>query len=307
MKRIIILGGLLIGVSFQLTAGNISKAEYISKWKSLAIEQMISHQIPASITLAQAILESGSGNSKLAKEANNHFGIKCGDWSGKKYHMDDDSDRECFRVYKEVKDSYLDHSDFLASKERYAVLFTYDIKDYRAWAKGLKKAGYATNPAYPELLIELIEGQKLYEFDELAKPEIKKQPKLVASNANPKPGGLANKHDVFMHDNKVKYVIAKKGDTYYLIAKEFGLTLKQLHKYNSFEEHKDFLVPGDVIYIHPKKRGNLFVKEVSYLEKEMTLIELSQTYAVHVKTLRRLNELNDGEQTVAKGEKIILR
>ncbi len=136
-----------------------TQQEYVSLWKETAIKQMNQYKIPASITLAQGILESGNGNSDLAQEANNHFGIKCSDWKGETFHKDDDQKNECFRKYSEAKQSYEDHSLFLTSKTRYAALFTLENSDYKAWAKGLKDAGYATNPKYPELLIEIINQQ----------------------------------------------------------------------------------------------------------------------------------------------------
>ncbi|MCR9172812.1 MAG: glucosaminidase domain-containing protein, partial [bacterium] len=134
-------------------------------WKETAIRQMMDHNIPASITLAQGILESGSGNSALATKGNNHFGIKCHGWTGKKMYVDDDAKGECFRVYKDASDSYEDHSTFLKTYSRYAFLFEYDVTDYKSWAKGLKKAGYATSPTYPEKLIKIIEELDLDQYD----------------------------------------------------------------------------------------------------------------------------------------------
>jgi flagellum-specific peptidoglycan hydrolase FlgJ len=137
-----------------------TRAQYIAQWKDVAIDQMEKYGIPASITLAQAILESGDGNSELARGANNHFGIKCHGWEGKKVYHDDDRRNECFRKYKNAHESFKDHSLFL-QRSRYQFLFDYNITDYKSWAKGLKKAGYATNPKYPALLIRLIEENRL--------------------------------------------------------------------------------------------------------------------------------------------------
>lgn len=135
-----------------------STQDYINTYTKIAIEQEKQYGIPACITLAQGILESGSGRSRLATEANNHFGIKChNDWKGKKIYKDDDKKNECFRVYDNAEQSYIDHSLFLVGKKRYADLFKLKITDYKGWAKGLKKAGYATNPKYPQLLIDIIE------------------------------------------------------------------------------------------------------------------------------------------------------
>ena len=152
-----------------LVAQKITVEEYIETYKDIAMEEMRKHKIPASITLAQGIIESGAGNSALAREAKNHFGIKCHkEWKGKTYTMDDDERNECFRKYKNAEDSYRDHSEFLTTRSRYADLFKLDIMDYKAWAKGLKAAGYATNPSYANILITRIEMNKLYIYDQIA-------------------------------------------------------------------------------------------------------------------------------------------
>lgn len=157
---------IILFFSFVAFSQNVTEI-YIAQFSSLAVEQMRRFQIPASITLAQGILESGSGESRLAKEGNNHFGIKCHNtWNGATIFEDDDQKGECFRKYPTVADSYQDHSLFLTQRERYAFLFDYSISDYKHWAKGLKNAGYATNPNYPELLIDLIEKYQLYRLDE---------------------------------------------------------------------------------------------------------------------------------------------
>ena len=155
----------LLLFSFQLNAQNITRNEYITKYKDEAIYQMIKYKIPASITLAQGILESGDGNSELAKKSNNHFGIKChSNWEGDRDYHNDDKKNECFRKYNQVKDSFDDHSEFLL-KPRYAALFEYPLTDYKSWARGLKKAGYATNPNYAKLLIKIIKENDLDQFD----------------------------------------------------------------------------------------------------------------------------------------------
>lgn len=153
---------------------------YIKKYRIIAIKEMRNYRIPASITLAQAILESGSGESRLAKKGRNHFGIKCTpDWNGKTIKEDDDKMDECFRKYRKAKHSFRDHSEFLANKKRYAFLFDLDKRDYRAWANGLKKAGYATNPNYPALLINLIEKYNLEKYDKRgARRMIRKEERL---------------------------------------------------------------------------------------------------------------------------------
>ena len=156
----------LLLFSFQLSAQNMTRNEYIDKYKNEAVYQMKKYKIPASITLAQGILESGDGNSELAKKSNNHFGIKChSDWEGERVYHDDDKKNECFRKYNKVRDSYDDHSEFLL-RPRYASLFEYALTDYKSWAKGLKKAGYATNPYYAKHLIKIIEENELHKLDD---------------------------------------------------------------------------------------------------------------------------------------------
>ncbi|MBQ7017378.1 MAG: glucosaminidase domain-containing protein [Bacteroidales bacterium] len=157
---------LIAAATMQLQAQNLTRQQYINKYKDVAIKQMHKHKIPASIILAQACLESGDGNSTLARKANNHFGIKCHNgWKGKGYKHDDDAKGECFRKYNDPIDSFTDHSYFLISGSRYNSLFDLPITDYKAWAHGLKAAGYATNPKYAKLLIDIIEEYKLYKYD----------------------------------------------------------------------------------------------------------------------------------------------
>ncbi len=280
----------------------ISKKEYVEQWRTTAVQQMIQYKIPASITLAQGILESGSGNSDLAVKGKNHFGIKCADWTGETMRLDDDQKDECFRVYASAEESYVDHSEFLKNKARYKNLFTLDKDDYKAWAKGLKEAGYATNPKYADLLIEIIEDLKLYDLDETGKPNNEKVPDLVAAKS-----AELNvvKHTVLLHENKVKYVIARKGDTFYRIAKEFGMGLWELYKYNDFGPKKDVLVEGDIVYIQPKRKRSK--KESIKLTHAMSLRELSQDLALKLGSLQKLNENSSADQLMAKGEKVTLR
>lgn len=321
MKLFITSIGLSLGaVAFAGSTARISKQEYVDQWKAVAIEQMSKHNIPASITLAQAILESGSGNSMLARKANNHFGIKCHGWKGKKVYKDDDRKGECFRVYKSAQQSYDDHSEFLNRYDRYAFLFDYDVTDYKSWAKGLKKAGYATNPKYPKLLIDLIEDLDLAQYDQLSVPLIEPAPELIVEQESAKEDKKesvvvaevitiqSNRHDVRTHNShKVKYVVVKKGDTFYRIAQEFGLTLRQLYRYNDFGKEKDVLIEGDIVYIQPKKRANIFKREEITADKDMSINELSQKYAMNAKSILRLNKLENEEDIVHKDERVTLR
>jgi uncharacterized FlgJ-related protein len=282
----------------------ISKKEYVEQWRSTAVQQMVQYKIPASITLAQAILESGSGNSELAKNGNNHFGIKCHDWTGQTMYIDDDKKGECFRVYVSADESYVDHSDFLKTKQRYSKLFALEQTDYKGWAKGLKEAGYATNPKYPDLLIGIIEDLKLEELDKLGIQNNEVAPAL-AENAKKETIVKASAHQVFNHNNKVKYVVAKKGDTFYRIAQETGLALRQLYKYNDFDSKKDVLIEGDIVYIQPKR--NRSKNKFIVLKEAMTVNELSQLEAISPEKIMKLNEISSEGQELSKGEKVILR
>lgn len=298
--------GFGVAISGLVLAGNaekqFSKKEYVETWRTTAVQQMIQYKIPASITLAQAILESGSGNSELARKGNNHFGIKCHDWDGQTMYLDDDQKGECFRVYNSAEESYNDHSDFLKKKQRYSNLFLLETNDYKGWAKGLKEAGYATNPKYPELLIGIIEDLKLNELDVLGSPNNENAPDLTASAEKLS----ETKHTVMIHENKVKYIVAKKGDTFYRISKEFGLGLWQLYKYNDFGPRKDVLVEGDIVYIQPK-RSRSKKNDTVKLTKEMSLRELSQVEAIKLESLIKLNKISSGDELLPKGEKVTLR
>ena len=291
-------------ISSSFAGGNnrISKQEYVEQWSPVAVEQMVEFGIPASITLAQGILESANGNSVLATKGNNHFGIKCHGWEGKKMYKDDDRANECFRVYKNAEASYNDYSEFLKKYNRYAFLFEYDSDDYKSWAKGLKKAGYATNPKYPQLLIDIIEDLQLYKYDKIGNNGIFSAPQIIASSTV-----NSNTHAVQVHEKGVKYVVAKKGDTFYKIAEECGLTLNQLYRFNDFAERKDFLEVGDVVYIQAKKGANPFKKEEIVLTKDMSIHELAQLYAVNMKSVRRLNHYSEEIKVITKGEKVTLR
>ncbi len=272
-----------------------ARKEYITSYSNIAIAQMKKHKIPASITLAQGILESGSGNSYLARSSNNHFGIKCGSqWKGKTSYHDDDKENECFRAYSRVKDSYLDHSVFLTSNQRYAFLFELKQNDYKAWAHGLKKAGYATNPHYADRLIQLIEEERLYIFDQLDNiPETQSQPIQVMVR------------EAFLINN-TKVLRSKSGDTFYKLSLSTGITLRQLHKYNNGLEKLENLKPGTPIYLESKKRRASGKKEI-VLKAATTLAEISQKEGVRLKSLMKINQISTPHQRLLKGAKIFLR
>lgn len=225
------------------TEGNFttySTASYIAKFKTIAITEMNKYGIPASITLAQALLESGTGNSDLAKYANNHFGIKCTtDWKGKGYYKDDDQKDDCFRVYNNPEESFKDHSEFLKRK-RYASLFELDKDDYEGWAKGLKAAGYATNPKYPELLINIIEKYSLQQYDrkEGEIEKIKREDRVLGdiNNNIPKEKAKDKTTDAKPIIAGNKYTV-QQGDTLYNISKRFGLTIDELKALNNMADN----------------------------------------------------------------------
>lgn len=298
----------------------MSREDYISKYKGIAVEQMKKYKIPASITLAQGILESGNGNSRLALKGNNHFGIKCHkDWKGRKIHAWDDNKRECFRKYKKVEMSYLDHSFFLSERKRYADLFKHDITDYKSWAKGLKKAGYATNKHYPKLLIKIIEENKLYEFDKLEiasvssskknlKVKIGKDTKFTSGYEFKKENDFkqieisGNNRKVFENNGK-KFIFAVKGDDFHSIAREFKIFRWQVYKYNDLSKN-DCLTEGQIVYLQRKKRKA--EQKFHKFRKNETMYSVSQLYGIRLRLLYKWNDMDDGELPRV-GERIRLR
>ena len=295
---------LVLGSSAVIAGSEMSgmtNSDYVNQWSEVAVEQMNKYKIPASITMAQAILESGSGNSMLAVKAKNHFGIKCHGWKGKKVFKDDDSKNECFRAYKSAQESFVDHSLFLTEHNRYSFLFDLDQTDYKSWAKGLKTAGYATNPKYPKLLIDLIERLDLSKLDVIITPVI-----YESTVVQSVPQKKSSSRSAFLK-NGVKCVNVEKGDTYYSISLEFGLTLTQLYRYNDFSNEKDFLEIGDIVYLKSKKKRRLFKKEEIVVDATSTVNKLSQKYSVNAKTIRRLNDITKDDRVIAKGERITLR
>ncbi len=221
--------------------------DYISKYKEIAKNSMQQFGVPASITLSQALLESGSGMGSLCLQANNHFGIKCrADWTGSSVKYDDDALQECFRKYDDPKDSFKDHSQFLLSKPWYAKLFKLDVKDYKAWAKGLKAAGYATDPLYPQKLINLIEKYKLYDIDNEVKPNVivaEQNPKVVIEteikpeivvDTISKPEIIATENQ--SENSQNSYIVQAK-ETFYSISKKFNISIEELKQINNLTEN----------------------------------------------------------------------
>jgi LysM repeat protein len=269
--------------------------EYIEQYKSVAIEEMLRSKIPASITLAQGILESSNGNSALATEGNNHFGIKCkSNWTGRTIMEDDDEKQECFRAYETARDSYKDHSDYLMVTTRYAFLFDLGEKDYKGWAIGLSEAGYATNPNYPRLLIDLIEKHKLSEYDDA---------KLTSAQKTEEKTREEQAQSSQIKFNGIPAVVAKAGDSYAKIAIDNGIMVQKLYRYNDLE--KDAIpVAGEKIYLKQKlKKGKA---EFHTVQNSETMFSISQLHAVRLKNLLKFNLMEPGTYP-AIGEKINLQ
>ncbi len=297
---------------------------YIEKYKKMAVEQMNEYGIPASITMAQALLESDCGRSRLATKANNHFGIKCKSyWTGEKIYHDDDEKGECFRKYLSVQASYDDHSIFLDSSPRYDFLFSLDPKDYVGWAKGLKKAGYATNPQYAERLINLIEKYELYKLDEdggerfsFAEPEPEPSPvpeieQVIDSTKIVDPDNYTVTIDseqvsatstssrrVFdrpvHYNNGVAFVVVESGDTFDSLAIQLQISKKKLLKFNDMTQ-EIALKPGSAIYIAKKKNRSENGRYAHNVRPGDTMHSISQKYGIRLKKLVKMNAMQEGE------------
>lgn len=300
-ERVLFLSFIYLFLVSFMNEPKYTRTDYIEKFKYYAIMEMHRSGVPASITLAQGMLESGNGNSELSRIAKNHFGIKCHtEWKGQTFIMDDDEKNECFRVYKEVADSYADHSDFLVSRPRYSFLFDLDKEDYKGWAFGLKKAGYATNPKYPELLIQIIENHKLNDFDKITFEQLveMKTYQPVNPGADKVFGGL--KADKIMNFNDIKAILLIKNYSITELADKLNMMPWQLVKYNDTHIDSSFK-KEQIVYLQPKKRK---AKESTHkVEKYETLWEVSQLYGLRLKFLYKRNHLEEGEE-VEEGEEI---
>ncbi|MFH1121121.1 MAG: glucosaminidase domain-containing protein [Bacteroidota bacterium] len=289
-------------------SGKISYTEYIQTYKDIAILKMKEYKIPASITLAQGLLESGSGNSELALNANNHFGIKCHkEWTGMTYTMDDDEKNECFRKYASAEESYNDHSFFLTTRSRYASLFELDIRDYKGWAYGLKSAGYATNPRYAEMLIKFIEENELYLFDSEAKglftQKETNQKSVLHERSAVEYTGTKIKSFQFLEvaegnrkiyiNNNVRLIYARQGDSPQTIAHDLGLHVFLVLQYNELGKNEP-IKAGQIIYIEPKKRKAS--SETHNFTKGETMRDVSQLYGLKLKALYKKNGLPEGHE-----------
>ncbi|MBR4978684.1 MAG: glucosaminidase domain-containing protein [Bacteroidales bacterium] len=346
MKRLTTL--LLIFLCLILTSSQAPapdktpQAIYIDQFATLAVEEMYRSGIPASITLAQGLLESGYGLSELAVKGNNHFGIKChNNWTGGRMYYDDDKKGECFRKYKSPEESYRDHSDFLRYRDRYKFLFDYKITDYKSWAHGLKKAGYATDPSYPTKLINLIETYGLHEYDKkpasFAKSD-RKSSKKAEKNAEkenrkseeelkmqeqqlpPTPTEIEQVKPLtdsqrqefhfslsrqMYSQNGVPFVYSVEGETYQSIAASNNLFEREILKFNEASKD-DQLLPGTVVYLKPKKNQAAKGLDKHVFEEGDSMRELSQRFGVRLDKLYKMNGMPEGH-TPKEGDIIRLR
>jgi len=295
----------------------MSVQEYIDTYKDIAVREMKRVGIPASITIAQGILETENGNSDLVKKSNNHFGIKCkNDWTGSSVFHDDDAQGECFRKYQTAEDSYHDHSNFLRGSSRYAFLFQLAPSDYKGWAYGLKKAGYATNPRYPDILIKNIEDFNLQQYDQLAGdvkpvfdsakhketvntaiiPVVYTEMNIVENAASIKAG-----RTLF---NNLKAVFAPKAASLLAIATQFDIPLAKLLEYNDLKED-GLLKQEQWIFLEKKmKTGN---RDFHIAGQGETLYNIAQINAVQLEYLLQYNNNIGKDEVIKRGTKVRLR
>ena len=295
---------------------------YIEMYKDLAVREMMRTGVPASITLAQGIVESNYGQSTLARQANNHFGIKChSDWTGKTFRHHDNRRNECFRKYSHAEESFIDHSDFLRSGSRYSFLFSLPATDYKGWARGLKKAGYATNPDYADMLIRKIEEYNLQYYDgqyalqkqQVAQPSVKKPENRIPAAGDVVPEApvindnfiVSARTPRIMENNRIQYIIVRDGETSEMIEEEFQLLKWELQRYNELGD--DFKpVAGQILYLQPKRDKAEPGRETHMVVKGDTMYSISQKYGVRLKSLYEYNRMSEGEET-SEGQTVWLR
>lgn len=331
MRCIVFVGlflfSLLVQKMYAQTASENKPAEeYIEQFHEAAIVNMIAHKVPASITLAQGLFESGFGNSPLAKNANNHFGIKCHDWKGDTYYHDDDAPQECFRKYTSAAESYEDHALFLKNRKRYAKCFELSITDYAGWARELKAAGYATLPTYAEKIVSVIERFALHQFDREALARMNDSGDMktldTPPGAEPKEKQVEPKSNVAQENqdlqppadafsagreirqvNGVPYIIAKAGDTKNTLCTEFSLAEWQIRRYNDLPFESE-IAPGSRVYLAPKKEFSADLDAHIVAEGE-NLSHISNLHGVRKEAIMELNKLT-GEK-LEQGQTIRLR
>lgn len=277
--KTLIVSVAIFGNVFCMSASQDNEA-YIQKYCNIAMREMNDYGIPASITLAQGILESAAGTSRLAVQANNHFGIKChNDWFGEKIYHDDDKRNECFRKYERAEESFIDHSQFLKDRPRYSFLFELDKTDYKAWAKGLKQAGYATDPNYPNRLITLIEKYELYKYDKesfTSKEEGVKTPAKTVKEKN---------------ESGLKYVYVQKGESYYTIAVKYNIPFGLIYSYNDVDRKTRQPEEGTVVYLQKKKKKITWGDGLHVVKKGESMHDISQKYGIRLHSLYDLNNM----------------
>lgn len=300
MKRPIILFFLLLTVCSTAFAQRVTwnkvYSDYFDKWGEVAVQQMVQYRIPASITLAQGVLESGAGRSELARKANNHFGIKCNGWTGRKSYHDDDERGECFRAYDNAYQSYVDHSVFLTISQRYRRLFDLKRTDYKGWAHGLKACGYATSPTYAMRLIEIIETYKLHRYD--TGKEFDK-----GGSSSVLQGELRHVYAF----NKNYYVRARRGDTFRRIADELDVSYRKLASYNERKKN-DLLEEGEIVWLQKKRRKapKEFKNRPHRVEAGESMYSISQRYGIQLKSLYKLNDLSPN-YVIRTGDRLRVR
>lgn len=287
----------LIGVPDVLaqSSSKITREAYIDKYSDLAMKEMKRTGIPASITLAQGCLESDNGNSSLSVDGNNHFGIKCHDWQGAKMYHDDDEKGECFRKYKSAYESYVDHSMFLTKKSRYAFLFDLKPGDYKGWARGLQKAGYATSNKYASLLIKIIEENELQAYDNMVLDGEYKPGRLLDKEA--KPGrtdevAASTSRTIYLN-NRIEYIIAENGDTPALLREELELYPGEIYRYNDLDRGSA-LDSGMVLYLQPKRLRAEKGSDTHVIKEGESIRDISQRYGVKIKSIYWMNNLERG-------------
>jgi len=311
MKRTLAIIIFSLGFVYKTTAQNMTAQEYVQKYKELAIEEMKRSGVPAAITLAQGLLETENGNSDLLLKSNNHFGIKCkSNWTAETVSHDDDAPGECFRKYSCAEDSYRDHSDFLKNSSRYAFLFDIDPTDYKDWAYGLRKAGYATNPRYPDILIKNIETYNLEQYtlqglDGI--PHFENTPYTVQTqNITPpdieKTDAIPGQ-TVSVKINGCKALLASKGTSLLAIATEHNINLEKLLSVNDLSN--DGLLQKDQ-YVFLEKKQKEGRQDFCIAQRNETLYDISQKYGVMLQYLYSYNTISAGDYLV-EGTKIYLR
>ena len=257
-------------------------------------------KIPASITLAQGLFESGAGQSELVRKGNNHFGIKCNGWTGRKIYHDDDARNECFRAYDSPFESFEDHSRFLVNGQRYRNLFNLKTTDYKGWARGLKAAGYATNPQYADKLIEIIQLYKLYEYD-----NAKRADRFMVEHTKDRNVGGEALHPIKTF-NKNYYLIARRGDTFKSIGEEVEISYRKLAKYNERSKN-DRLTEGEVIWLKKKqkKAPKDYKGRLHYVRQGESMYSIAQSYGIRLKSLYKLNHMSPNDDIhVGQGLKL---